>query len=154
MIVAIRKAEQAISSANIADSTGREYYDADDYEQAEKFWLEAKAIREKALGKEHYDYFTSLSVLGWFYLSVHHYAEAEKYYLEAKAIHEKTLGKEYCEYAALLGNLGVVYGRMGDYARAEKHLLESNEIWERVGKENPSYAVSLNNLRLLHTFEK
>lgn len=53
------------------------YYYKGDYAEAEKWWLESKAIRKKALGKDHPDYAVSLSVLANLYNDMHHYEKAE-----------------------------------------------------------------------------
>ncbi|MBK6859700.1 MAG: tetratricopeptide repeat protein [Saprospiraceae bacterium] len=53
------------------------------------WYLEAKAIREKAIGKEHPDYVWSLNNLALLYKDIGNYQKAEPLYLEAKAISEK-----------------------------------------------------------------
>ncbi|MDR0712707.1 MAG: tetratricopeptide repeat protein, partial [Bacteroidales bacterium] len=51
-------------TANILENKANEYESSGDYVQAEKYYLEAKEIREKVLGKEHPDYAASLNHLG------------------------------------------------------------------------------------------
>jgi len=127
------------------------YEDMGDYAKAERYYLEATAIREKALGKEHPYYATSLNNLGLLYYSMGDYAKAERYYLEATVIWEKALGKEHPSYATSLNNLGGLYDGMGDYAKAERYYLEATAIREKaLGKEHPDYATSLNNLGALY----
>ena len=82
------------------------YYTKGNYAEGEKYFLEAKSIREKVLGKEHPDYATSLNNLGVLYYIIGNYVSAEQYYLEAKAILEKVLDKEHPDYATFLNNLG------------------------------------------------
>ncbi|MCC7334772.1 MAG: CHAT domain-containing protein, partial [Pirellulaceae bacterium] len=114
-------------------------------------YLEAKAICEKVLGKEHPNYATSLNNLATLYQSMGDTARAEPLYLEAKAICEKVLGKEHPNYATSLNNLATLYQSMGDTARAEPLCLEAKAICEKVlGKEHPNYAASLNNLAGLY----
>ena len=140
-------------AANAIGNIGGKYYDLGDYAKAEKFQLEALAIQEKVLGKEHLDYANSLSNLGVLFNNMGNYAEAEKFSLEALNIREKVLGKEHPDYATTLDNLGGLYHGTGDYAKAEKYYLEALNIREKVlGQEHPDYATSLNNLgSLYHT---
>ncbi|MBK9335155.1 MAG: tetratricopeptide repeat protein [Lewinellaceae bacterium] len=65
------------------------------HEKAEPLHLEAKDVREKALGKEHPDYALSLNNLGIFYASMGQNEKVEPLHLEAKDIREKALGKEH-----------------------------------------------------------
>ncbi|MDR1121998.1 MAG: tetratricopeptide repeat protein, partial [Dysgonamonadaceae bacterium] len=104
-------------ASNVIENKGHdELVNSNDYALTERYWLEAKDIREKALGKEHPDYVTSLNNLGGFYDDMGDNAQAEKYYAEAKEITERTLGKEHPDYAASLNNLGSLYSKMGNYA--------------------------------------
>ena len=126
---------------------GRVNYFKGDITEAEKWYLESKAIREKVLGKEHPDYAGSLNSLGYLYSNMGAYEKAEPLYLESKAIREKVLGKEHPDYAWSLINLGNLYFQMGAYEKAESFYLESKAIQEKVlGKEHPDYARSLSNL--------
>jgi CHAT domain-containing protein/Flp pilus assembly protein TadD len=138
-------------AANILGNKGKQYKEMGNYAEAEKYYVEAKEIEEKVLGKEHLSYATSLNNLGVLYYAMGNYAEAEKYYAEAKEIREKVLGKEHPDYATSLNNLGGLYKTMGNYAETEKYYAEAKEIREKVlGKEHPGYAGSLNNLGALY----
>ncbi|MCL2026810.1 MAG: tetratricopeptide repeat protein, partial [Leptospirales bacterium] len=149
--ISILPVQHAQWAANVIDNKAIKYYNSSEYPQAEKYYLETKAIREKVLGKEHPDYATILNNLGALYDNMGNYAEAEKYHLETKAIREKVLGKEHPDYATTLNNLGALYVNMGNYAEAEKYHLETKAIREKVlGKEHPDYATTLNNLGVLY----
>ena len=131
---------------------GRVLYFKPDYLEAEKWYLESIAIREKALGKEHLDYAISLTNLGRLYKDMGNYEKAELFFLEAKAIWEKVGGKEHPDYAISLTNLGRLYRDIGQYEKAEPFFLEFKAIWEKVGgKEHPNYAGSLIELGRLYT---
>jgi tetratricopeptide (TPR) repeat protein len=69
-----------------------------DYGKAESCLLEALAIREKALGKGHPYYATSINNLGTLYKDMGDYGKAESCLLEALAIWEKALGKGHPYY--------------------------------------------------------
>jgi len=138
-------------AANILAIKREKYYNAGDYSQAEKYYLEAIDIKEKIFGKDHPSYATSLNNLGLLYVKMGDYSQAEKYYLEAKNIFEKVLGKDHPDYAISLNNLGLLYNKMVNYSQAEKYYLEAKNIREKVlGKEHPDYATSLNNLGSLY----
>jgi len=130
---------------------GRVQHFADNYQEAETWYLESKSIREKVYGKEHPDYASSLYNLAVLYRDMGRYAEAEPLDLESKSIREKVLGKDHADYASSLDNLAVLYGEMGRYAEAEPLYLESKSIRGKMfGKEHPDYASSLNNLAILY----
>ncbi len=130
---------------------GRVLYFKGDYPEAEKWYLEAIAIREKALGKEHPDYAWSLNNLANVYSGMGNYEKAEPLYLESKTIWEKTLGKSHPDYALSLNNLASLYLKMGQYEKAEPWYLESKAIRAKtLGKTHPDYAWSLNNLGVLY----
>jgi len=115
------------------------------YEKAEPFYLEAKAITEKKLGKEDIDYASSLNNLGILYWFMGQYEKAESLYLESKAIREKLQRKESVGYATLMYNLALLYKDMGQYEKAESIYTEVLAIQEKVlGKEHPDYASGLN----------
>jgi CHAT domain-containing protein len=119
--------------------------------EAEKWYLESKAIREKAVGKEHPDYAWSLNNLAILNDRIGNYEKAESYHLESKAIREKVRGKVHPEYAASLNNLAILYQNTGHYEKAEPLLQESKDLREKVlGTDHPDYAASLNNLASLY----
>ncbi|MDR2700831.1 MAG: tetratricopeptide repeat protein, partial [Spirochaetaceae bacterium] len=134
---------------------GVQYYNQGDFPKAIECFLEAKAIYEKTVGKEHPDYVATVNNLGVLYDSMGDYAKAESCLLESRAIREKVLGKEHPDYATTVNNLGALYYSMGDYAKAESCLLESRAIREKVlGKKHPYYAGSLDNLYGLYLDKK
>ena len=134
-----------------ASNRGKVNYVKSDYPEAEKWYLECKAIREKVLGKEHPDYAAILFYLAILYCDMGNNEKAEQLYLECKAIREKVLGKEHPDYAWSLNNLAILYWTMGDYEKAEQLYLECKAIREKVlGKEHRDYANSLNNLAVLY----
>ena len=122
-----------------------------DYPEAEKYFLEVKAISEKLFGNEHPDYATSLNSLGLLYFYMGDFSKAEVYYIELKSKYEKFLGKESEGYVNAITNLGAVYEAIGNYANAEKYLLDAKLLWENVlRKQNENYAHVLNNLGALY----
>jgi CHAT domain-containing protein len=122
-----------------------------DNPEAERWYLEAIAIREKVLGKQHSDYAGALNNLAVLYKSMGNYEKAEPLYLEAMETRKKALGKEHPNYAASLYNLALFFQDIGKYEKAELLLLEAKDIFGKVrGKEHPDYAASLNGLALIY----
>ncbi len=142
---------ESAAYGSCAFNLGRVNYYKGDKPEAEKWYLNSKAIREKAVGKEHPDYAWCLNNLAMLYYNMGNYEKAEPLYLEAKTIREKALGKEHPDYAASLNNLAVLYYNMGNYEKVELLYLEAKDIWGKtLGKEHPNYAWSLNNLANLY----
>ncbi|MDO8368261.1 MAG: tetratricopeptide repeat-containing protein [Saprospiraceae bacterium] len=116
-------------------------------DDAEPFYIVAKEIQEKVLGKEHPDYATSLHQMALLYRDKSEFAHAESLMLEAKNIREKALGKDHPDYASSLNNLGGLYRFKGDLEQSERMYLAARDIRIKVlGKDHPDYARSLNNL--------
>ncbi len=131
-------------------SLGSLYAGTGNYQKGEAYYLEAKAIRGKTLGKEHPDYLMVIGHMGTAYEAQGNYPKAEACYLELKTTFEKTLGKEHQNYAIALNNLGNLYQNIGDFRKAEIYLLEAVPIFGKTfGKDHPYYGTILNNLGLL-----
>ncbi len=137
---------------SICFNQGRVLYNQGNNQEAEKWFLDSKSIREKVLGKMHPDYAWSLNNLGVLYVDLGRYEVAESLHLEAKNIREKVLGKKHVVYGMSLNNLGNLYKEIGRYETAEPLYLESKSIWENaLGKESSLYALSLNNIAILYS---
>ena len=144
--------KETASYGNACSNHGRVFDIQGNYPEAEKWYLETKAIREKVFGKEHPDYAHCLSNLAALYTDMGRYEAAEPLCLETLAIQEKVLGKDNIDYANSLNNLAILYSGMGRYDALESLFLEVKAIREKVlGKEHPEYAMSLNNLANLYS---
>ena len=143
--------KESAAYGNCAFNRGRVNALKRDNPEAEKWYLEAIAIREKALGKQHPDYAGALNNLAILYKSMGNYDQAEPLYLEAMETRKKALGKEHPNYAASLYNLALFFQEVGKYEKAELLQLEAKDIFGKArGKEHPDYASSLNGLALLY----
>lgn len=140
--------EETEAYGNVCFQYGNVFYAKGNHPEAEQWYLQSKAIREKVLGKEHPDYAASLHTLGVVYYHMgNNYENAELHHLEAKAIREKTLGKEHVDYAATMNALGNLYYVTGNIELAESCYLEALAIREKIlGKENILYSGTLHNL--------
>jgi CHAT domain-containing protein len=143
--------KESVAYGNCAFHRGRVNALKRDNPEAEKWYLEAIAIREKVLGKQHSDYAGVLNNLAILYKSMGNYDQAEPLYLEAMETRKKALGKEHPNYATSLYNLALFFQDIGKYEKAEQLLLEAKDIFGKVqGKDNSDYAESLNNLASLY----
>ncbi|WP_353482849.1 CHAT domain-containing tetratricopeptide repeat protein [Haliscomenobacter sp.] len=143
--------KESAAYGNCAFNRGRVNALKRDNPEAEKWYLEAIAIREKVLGKQHSDYAGALNNLAILYKSMGKYDQAEPLYLEAMETRKKALGIEHPNYAASLYNLALFFQDIGKYEKAELLLLEAREIFGKVrGKEHPDYAASMNGLALIY----
>jgi len=123
------------------------------YDQAEKLYLEAKQIQDKVLGREYRGYSATCNSLANIYVSKGQYGKAELLYLEVKQIWEKELGKENPDYANACNSLAVLYSRMGLFEKAEPLFLETKQIREKIsGKESSGYTDVCYNLAGLYKF--
>lgn len=140
---------------NVCFNHGWVLYKKKDYAEAEKWYLEARSLLEKAIGKEHPDYavcLTNLALIYGYVVSPRDYEKAVALYLEAIAIQKKFPGSAGdITYAASLSNLAYIYNITYKYADAEPLYLEALAIQEKVlGKENMTYAGNLINLAVLY----
>ncbi|MBK8568204.1 MAG: tetratricopeptide repeat protein [Saprospiraceae bacterium] len=89
------------------------------YKEVEPLYMQAKSIREKALGKDAAKYLQSLINLGNLYAKNGQNKEAEAHYLNAREGWEKLSGKETSDYATSIFNLAILYVSMGRRPEAE-----------------------------------
>ncbi len=109
---------------------GRIYYMKADYQPAEMWYIKAKSIREKTIGKENPIYAQSLNNLALLYKAMGKFESAEPLFLETIAIRQKVLGKEHPDYAKSLINLGGLYAAMDKFEKSILLFLESKVIQE------------------------
>jgi len=130
---------------------GRTYQIWGKFPEAEPYYVEAIAIREKISGKNNSHYAASLRNLGGVYQKMHQYNAALPLYLEAKTIQEKVLPKEHPEYASTLLALAMFYEETGHYELSEQMLLPAIIIREKLlGQYHPSYIASIATLANLY----
>ncbi len=121
------------------------------YAEAEKWFLEARDIQEKVLGKEHSDYAWTIHSLGVLYSNMAQYEKAEMHYKLAMDIWSRLNGKDHPTYTMSLNKLGNIYVYSGNFKKAEAVYLESKGILEKTkGKENLDYAKIVSSLGLLY----
>ncbi len=131
---------------------GRILYSGRRLDEVEKWYLEAKSIREQITGRENADYASIMNNLANLYMDLGLYESAEQHYIESKNIRERVLGKLHADYASSLNNLGNLYNLKGRYPEAESNYIEAKNIrLMSLGKNHSDYAASLLNLGLLYS---
>ncbi len=137
--------------ALICDNLAAAFFSNRQQEEAEKYYLRAKQVRENLYGRSHVLFAASCNSLGAFYYSNRKFDKAEPLYLEAKKIREEVLGKEHPLYAQSCHNTGTLYYVTGQYEKGEPLLREALHIREKaVGKDHADYGGTCNNLGLLY----
>jgi tetratricopeptide (TPR) repeat protein len=113
-------------------------------ERAEALLRRALAIREQALGPDHYGLVQSLSDLGLLYYDAGQLDQAEALFARALAISERQLAPDHGDLAVALYNLARVYFKSGTPVRAEPLLMRLLAQKERtLGPEHPDVAAIL-----------
>jgi CHAT domain-containing protein len=138
--------------SSCAFNRGRIYHFGEQASEAEKWYLEAKAIQEIVLGREHPAYAQTLNNLAALYRSKGQRETALQLFLEAKDIREGLLGKEHPDYIGSLVSLANIYQLMDLHEQALPLYQESLPLFERtLSRAHPDYAGNLYNLaRVYH----
>ncbi len=119
--------------------------------EAEPLFVQALAIRRKALPAGHPTIAGSLNNLAGLYQSQGRYKEAEPLYMQALEIDRLTLGENHPGYATHLNNLAALYESQGRYEEAEPLYTQALEIRRNALPDgHPSIATGLNNLAGLY----
>lgn len=117
------------------------------YDEAERHFKRALAIREKALGPDHSDIAGSLNNLAILYFNQGRYDEAEPLYKRAIEIRENILRPNHPRLATPLNNLADLYTIKGRFDEAVPLFKRSLAILEKAfGSEHRNIAKTLNNL--------
>jgi CHAT domain-containing protein/Tfp pilus assembly protein PilF len=120
-----------------------------DYEQAERFYLEAIAVweKEKVFGPNYPNIADALSYLGQTYQQRRDYVKAETALMRALAIATKHRGPDHPNVAVILNQLAGVYTDQGQYERGEDLNQRALAIWQKAnGPNHPSVANTFDDL--------
>lgn len=124
-------------------------YRTGNYEQAERFYLEAVAIweKEKVFGPNYPNIADALDYLGQIYQQRRDYAKAEAALMRALAITTKNRGPDHPNAAAILNHLANIYADRGQYDTAADLYERALAIWQKSNGQNyPSVAVAFDSL--------
>ncbi len=134
--------------ANCAFNHGRTFHKIPNYSESEILYLEAKALFENNLGKEHSTYVIILENLAILYWDMGKLLKAEPLLLEAMNIR----GEDHDRYAGILENLAILNFELGNFKKSEQYFLQIKELNEKTyGKEHSEYAITISNLSNLYS---
>jgi len=139
------------AEAERLDKQAHQLYQEGKYSQAISILEKALAIRQRILGKEHFDVATNLNNLAVLYQNQGRYVEAETLYRQALDMSKRLLGEEHPHIATSLNNLAFLYQSQGKYAEAETFYHQALEMWRLLGQEHPDQAANLHNLAGLYS---
>jgi tetratricopeptide (TPR) repeat protein len=115
------------------------YHRLDRFDEAEKLFVEAIAIDEKAYGANHTEVAIDLNNLAWLYAQQGKFEKAEGLILRALAIREATYGAAHPDVAESLDDLAELMqqmGRIDDAREAERRALDiRTRLWDDSGGE-------------------
>jgi len=115
-----------------------------DRERAQGFLERALAVREEALGADHYGLVQGLNDLAALHYTYGNLAEARALYERALMIAERRLAPDHADVAQALYNLSRAYFKSNDHLRAEPLLTRLLEIKERtIGPDHADVAAIL-----------
>ncbi|OBT60411.1 hypothetical protein VE03_10205 [Pseudogymnoascus sp. 23342-1-I1] len=142
--------QDLLGVAEINTKLGWYYIQKGETIQAEPILQEAIVVRERELGVNHPDTFTSVSYLGLVLEKQGKYEEADTMHRRALEGREKALGGGHPHTLASVNNLGLVLEKQGKYQEAEAMHWRALEGSEKVlGVEHPETLTSVNNLALV-----
>jgi CHAT domain-containing protein/Tfp pilus assembly protein PilF len=135
----------AVAQAVIWDAIGKAFQGENKFQEAEKAYQSATAVRERAWG-ESLSVTRSLNYLGGAAYARRDLGTAEAYFKRALAIREK-LAPHSLDLGGSLNNLGAVAWSRGDLAAAEAYFKRALAIREKLAAaDSLDLAGSLNNL--------
>ncbi|MFN7372479.1 MAG: CHAT domain-containing protein [Cyclobacteriaceae bacterium] len=124
---------------------------AGNYPEAEKIFLEIKAIFENRGQKNNAEYANLLNQLGLFYIAISKFDQVEALLKKSAEVYKKANGEESPSFAKVQNDLGNFYRIMQRFAEAEPLLKKSVDIRLRLlGDTHPDYIKSVENLAILY----
>ncbi|GES66729.1 hypothetical protein ATETN484_0017002200 [Aspergillus terreus] len=139
--------QDRLNAATIASKSGYYLFHRGAYEEANVMCQQALEAREKVLGCDHRDTFTTVSDLGCVFQRQGNYKEAEAMHRRALEGREKLLGHNHPDTLTSIGNLGSVLEGQGKYKEAEVMHRRALEGQEKVlGRDHQDSLTSVSNL--------
>jgi tetratricopeptide (TPR) repeat protein len=120
------------------------------YREAERLFLEAITVAERAFGATHLEVSTPLNNLAVCYKYLARFAEAGPLYQRALAITEASLGPDHPDVATIYHNLGGLEHAAGNWLRGVPFARKAVRIRRRaLGPDHPDVAADLTALAAL-----
>lgn len=133
--------------ASMLETLGEVLSSCAEYEEAERLYRRALALRQEEGENEEKNISHTLTKLGGVLREKGDYEEAEKTLRETLALTEKTYGPNYPETAAAMETLAALLYTTRDYKEAERLCARALEIREQtLGPEHPDSIMSLSTL--------
>lgn len=124
--------------AIVLDRLGQTYTDQQRISDAERVFLKAIDIAQKALGSGSYHVATIMNNLAYLYSANGYYDDTENLYKTSISILEATLGPQHAEVGVTIGNLAVLYKRQGKFEEAAPLFERALEITkQQLGPDHP-----------------
>jgi tetratricopeptide (TPR) repeat protein len=141
--------QEALSEADIADSTISRLYVAWDFDKAFELAKWQLEVRKHWLGVDHLEVTRTMNILAELLNVKEDREDGEQLHLETLAIKRTLLGEEHPDVGITLHNLGALLRGKGEYSRSEEMYRKSQTIFRRIMPCSHLVAVSLNNLGVL-----
>lgn len=120
------------------------------YNQAQKLCHQALDIREKLLGKNHYDVIQNQINLAEIYRLLKNYNQAELLGIRALDSTQLLLGEKHLKVADIYNNLGVIYAEQKKFQEAIKNIEQALDIFQKIlGNQHPRTLATKKNLQTI-----
>lgn len=149
---ALKETKSAHRHAATLDQLGQLHTALGQFDEAEKYYKDALAEKEKSLGRKHRDVAETLNNLADLYYLAGKTEECEPLYRRALEINERDqLNFEVCRS---LNGMALLQNDANNKVEAEKFLQRAIKIHEKAERrDQPYYATVLTNLGILYTNE-
>lgn len=119
--------------------------------EAEKWYLKAEEIVQRAIGKENRVYCSIILDMGAAYCILGQYRKSEAFLLEGKSRLSRLFGNQDPDYIRALGSLAQNYSANMQLEESERLILEVKSFREKtIGKNNFQYCGTLVNLGIIY----
>jgi tetratricopeptide (TPR) repeat protein len=117
------------------------------WNEAERFQLQARGLRREVLREEHHDTLSSMADLASTYANQGRWKEAELLEVQVMETRKRVLGSEHPDTLSSMANLAATYRNQGRWKEAESLEVQVMETGKRVlGSEHPDTLSSMANL--------
>ncbi|MFH1118904.1 MAG: CHAT domain-containing tetratricopeptide repeat protein [Bacteroidota bacterium] len=131
--------------------TAQSFENIQQFEKAEKYYLQVKSIFESHLDTLDLKYAVSLHNLAKLNYQMGNYNLAESFFKRTIKIDTNILGVNHLTYASDLNDFAALYYQMGNFTLAESFYIQALEIQKKqLGEKSYDYSKSLSNLSLLY----
>jgi tetratricopeptide (TPR) repeat protein len=139
--------DEKIGKATLLHSVAGFFNYRGQWNDAERFLLEAVELREEVLGSEHPDTLTSMANLALTYREQGRWEEAEKLGVQVIETRNQILGPDHPDTLSSIGNLASTYYKQARWEEAEKLEVQVMETRKtKLGADHPDTLTSMSNL--------